>query len=93
MGSMDSWFVAFTAWDQLGLIVATSNGLPFKDQCIWWVFIGLGGVESMGGGVWGGQMRVDSIDFVCRISHGWGGVDHRNWFMFGGGWCAAVEML
>ena len=85
--------MAFSAWDRLGLIVAASNGWPFKYQRIWCIFSPLGGMDSMGAGVQGGKMRVGSIKFVCRPSHGWGGVHGRNLSMFGGGGYAAVEML
>ena len=69
----------------MGLIVSASNGWPIRDQRIWGVSSGLGCVDSTGGGVRGGQIRIGLIELVCRPFHGCGGVDHLNRCMSGGG--------
>ena len=60
MGSVDSWLVAFAAWDRLQLSVAASNEWSVRDLGISCVFEGVGGpsrmfamsgVDSLGGGI------------------------------------------
>jgi hypothetical protein len=53
---------------------------------------GLGCVDSTGGGVRGGQIRIGLIELVCQTFDGWGGVDHLSRFMFGGGVHGVLDM-
>ena len=65
------------------------SGSLGTSACYVRVSSGLGGMDSMGGGVHDGEIRVGLFDLsVC--SYGGVGVDHHSLCMFGGGgnwWC------